>query len=949
MRLPDRDHSSALLIVASGADVEQIEALREALTDPVFGGFMLDRCRILEYPETDEALATLETYTRSVRDTLLIYFAGQLAVDRDGQVAFVGTEPGGFAEVRAMFQSTSVANLLVIVDCTNIRRSDIATVGRELEKTGGSHMLASVTRESTSTFGALILRCLREGVPDGPEMISFDLLTELCRQEAREPVVRTGIGGEVALVRNRAVAPTVSAEFAAFYNAASPAARALVCRAALLEPDDTFAPELLLPDFTREQIDTALDETASSPLLAPSAAPEIRFAKPEYRAAAGAYLSAQPAETVAEIQFTLRQQRMIRTGVAPRPHLTRDYWTIDDQLEYRPYADAIAAFIRHLDTRPPLTIGVKGPWGAGKTSLMRMIRAELDDERPIELTSHSRARLSRRRHVEADTRVTNAEVLRHAAGPAADDEPLTVTRPSSGWRPTVWFNPWMYQNTEQVWAGLAHAIISQATDRLRPGDRERFWLELNLSRLDGLAVRRRAYRLFLERLLPIVVTFLLAAGAAAVMWVTGLAANLARWALAGGVGALPIGGLLMYCVFRRQQATAGFGQLLSGPVAGAVGTGVRGLLDAAVPDPGYSNRAGFLHHVQHDMTRVLRMVATESRPLVVFVDDLDRCSPRVVTEVIEAINLFLAGEFENCVFVVAMEPEVVAAHVEVAYSDLVTKLGKGNGELGWRFLEKIVQLPMNLPTVDDQRHVPGYLRALLGGGPVPTTPASQPETTRHQADGNDADQPAPPPLTAPNPVSAPMPAPSSEIVSWATARIRALKPTLDTLPDVIQRVVDEAPGHFPLTSAEPGAIRQLVLRAAEPVFGDLYTDNAAYDAIGAALPALRSSNPREIKRYVNLFRFYSFVTFPRHIDGAAPDNAQLAKLTALAIRWPDLLDTLSREPTAVDRLEQAADDNDEKWERLLTELGWTATPRLTDLRTFLVHGPRIGQIAHTVL
>src|SRR5690348_4323892 len=121
MRLPDRDHSSALLIVGSGADVAQLEALRDALTDPVFGGFTLDRCQLLEYPETDEALSTLDTYTQSVSDTLLVYFAGRLAVDRDGQVGFVGTESGGFAETRDMLRTSSVANLLVIVDCTSIQ------------------------------------------------------------------------------------------------------------------------------------------------------------------------------------------------------------------------------------------------------------------------------------------------------------------------------------------------------------------------------------------------------------------------------------------------------------------------------------------------------------------------------------------------------------------------------------------------------------------------------------------------------------------------------------------------------------------------------------------------------------------------------------------------------------------------------------------------------------
>jgi len=73
------------------------------------------------------------------------------------------------------------------------------------------------------------------------------------------------------------------------------------------------------------------------------------------------------------------------------------------------------------------------------------------------------------------------------------------------------------------------------------------------------------------------------------------------------------------------------------------------------------------------------------------------------------VNLFLAGEF-----VLAMEPDVVAAHVEVAYADLMRKLypDAETGALGWRFLEKIVQLPLSLPAVDGQ--LDRYVRALLG-------------------------------------------------------------------------------------------------------------------------------------------------------------------------------------------------------------------------------------------
>jgi hypothetical protein len=192
----------------------------------------------------------------------------------------------------------------------------------------------------------------------------------------------------------------------------------------------------------------------------------------------------------------------VRTAYEPQAPITRDYWTADDTLGYGQYAEAIAAFIRHQSTRPPLTIGVKGPWGAGKTSLMRMVQERLDPRAnrktwkptPLELTSESRELLAPGRAPRPGVQVTNREVLRRATEPPPDaDGPdawqLDVHPPvtprlqeEKDWRPTVWFNPWTYQSGEQIWAGLAYEIITQVTDRLATGDRERFWLALNLRR-----------------------------------------------------------------------------------------------------------------------------------------------------------------------------------------------------------------------------------------------------------------------------------------------------------------------------------------------------------------------------------------------------------------------------------------------------------------------------------
>ena len=65
-----------------------------------------------------------------------------------------------------------------------------------------------------------------------------------------------------------------------------------------------------------------------------------------------------------------------------------------------------------------------------------------------------------------------------------------------------------------------------------------------------------------------------------------------------------------------------------------------------------------------------------------------------------------------------MEPEMVAAHVEAAYGNLVEKLEQTSGttaqsfDLGWRFLEKIVQLPLAMPADGDAER-DGLLRLAL--------------------------------------------------------------------------------------------------------------------------------------------------------------------------------------------------------------------------------------------
>ena len=310
------------------------------------------------------------------------------------------------------------------------------------------------------------------------------------------------------------------------YAALSDTAKHLLLRLILLTTEDDLNTEVaaILLDEENGLAAAALDELNAA--LAQGAGQAVSYLDSRLRAFAENYAVSEDGLDAARDR--LRSYRASKRGVQPRVQLASDIWTTEDRLDYQLYADAIAAFLRHRETKPPLTIGIKGPWGAGKTSLMRMVQKKLDPvndsgkRTEIRLTPGSRKRLwlakspPRERPEEAPVR--NLEVLRQTRHPVTPDgdtdsrlrtEPLDASGAvdSADWRPTVWFNAWMYQSGEQIWAGLAHEIISQLTSRLASGDQQRFWLKLNLARLDREAIRRRGYRILIERLLPMAFGF----------------------------------------------------------------------------------------------------------------------------------------------------------------------------------------------------------------------------------------------------------------------------------------------------------------------------------------------------------------------------------------------------------------------------------------------------------
>jgi hypothetical protein len=189
-------------------------------------------------------------------------------------------------------------------------------------------------------------------------------------------------------------------------------------------------------------------------------------------------------EVVPDLPFRTRSET--EENVGPSTHVARDKWTIDDALGYHPYAYAIYRFLTDKETVPPLAISIQAPWGGGKTSLMRMIQAQLDPDNPVFRRVKTTGALDK----QTSATIKQIEDVIQAGGQDPKPEQIDVGTIKN--RVTVWFNAWKYESTDQIWAGLADSIVKQVTERLSPVERELFFFRLHLKRLDIAKIRQKS-------------------------------------------------------------------------------------------------------------------------------------------------------------------------------------------------------------------------------------------------------------------------------------------------------------------------------------------------------------------------------------------------------------------------------------------------------------------------
>jgi hypothetical protein len=142
----------------------------------------------------------------------------------------------------------------------------------------------------------------------------------------------------------------------------------------------------------------------------------------------------------------------------------------------------------------------------------------------------------------------------------------------------------------------------------------------------------------------------------------------------------------------------------------------------------------------------------------------------------------------------------------------------------------------------------------------------------------------------------------------------------------------------------------IVQRAARQVYASEFDDRRPeVQALVIRHAARLDRNPREIKRFLNLLRFYAYVAFWRQSAGlVAPDLDGVAKLAILSVRYPQLLTALGGENVLALLEEAAAKKSEKEWDaalELLPDPFRTELQEASDLRTIIREEPKVAETA----
>jgi len=454
----------------------------------------------------------------------------------------------------------------------------------------------------------------------------------------------------------------------------------------------------------------------------------------------------------------------------------------------------------------------------------------------------------------------------------------------------VSFNAWQHQHIDPPWWCFYQAIRRQCVRSVRtlktaprtkipdnrgwappdPSEENRlhWWLARHL-RGFWLWLMEFSWRLFSPKTALLFLTFLFTVVAAKVLQQRDLFdPGVIKTALIGGVGeAASIPSLLTTAVVVLLGGATALWSLFSA---------VTDTLLPGTPDAAKNYSLGSGDPLERFRRHFNRMINTFKRPVIVVVDDIDRCKPDFVVALLQGMQTIF--RCSRVVFVLLGDRDWIEKAFAKVHEAMVDIDVGPEHTFGGRFVEKTIQLSLVLPdiTMDVRTE---YVRNTLGVGPSPEeSPSEEDEATLRSLE-DDLDG-------------------ALEIgetlrrdARTADLRRRAEEVGLEkTTRDAFLNRLD----------------RDTALRSAADERAQKATQHRLVP-IADVLP----SNPRQIKRIINGVALFQEIG--RRIHGIQPESRQWCNLALWVVvmnEWPRTWATLSRYPRLIDRVRNP-DDNQE--------------------------------------
>ena len=324
------------------------------------------------------------------------------------------------------------------------------------------------------------------------------------------------------------------------------------------------------------------------------------------------------------------------------------------------------------DDNRAFIVHMHGPWGSGKSTVLNFIRARLEQE----------------------------------------SRPWLV----------VEYNAWRSQRLAPPWWSLILAVQKAALRRSDIGFLEKRWLALRwhwmraqadyVPMLKGLTLLLLAFG---------IVYWFVPLGAPPISAPSGEVAGTAMSAAAAGAGAANPALAENPVVL----GSLGAAKDLFASIA-AIGTAIAGIFAfgrSLLFGGGAAAKA--YEGLQTDpytpmMTLFCRLVRAIDRPIIVFVDDLDRCERDYVCELLENIQTMLRSA--QITYLIAADRKWITTSFEKRYADFSQLSTDAGRPLGFQFLDKLFQVSATLPVIPPQLRVQ-FWNGLLHPAATASAPA----------------------------------------------------------------------------------------------------------------------------------------------------------------------------------------------------------------------------------